>query len=78
MARVMTTGSAMRPRNALGKPSSEACHDSPTVEQEMCLVKLHDNSAAGFLASAIASTESTREAESDRIDETSISMKAAL
>ena len=76
IAIVMTTGSAMRPRNALGNPSSEACHDRPTVEHEMCLLKLHDSSAAGFLARAIASIESTSEAVSDRIDEMSISTNA--
>jgi len=58
----MTAASNIRPRNALGKPSNEACQEVPTVPQLITALMLHPRSALGFAARAIASMDSTNEA----------------
>ncbi len=59
---VITTGSAMRPRNAFGNPKTLACHEVATVPQLMVALMLHDRAVLGFAAKATASTDSTNEA----------------
>lgn len=61
-AMVMTTGSAISPRNALGNPNTEACQEAPTVPQLMAVLMLQDRSAWGSLARVTASTERTKDA----------------
>ena len=61
-AMVITTGSAMRPRNAFGNPKTLACHEVATVPQLMVALMLHDRAVLGFAAKATASTDSTNEA----------------
>src|SRR5262245_23786732 len=61
-AMVITTGSATRPRYALGKPSRCACHEVPTVPQLITELMLQARLAVGSAASVIASTESTNDA----------------
>ena len=69
---VITTGSVMRPRNALGKPSTEACQEPATVPQLMTALMLQPRSAFGFSASWSASTARTKEATRLAADATSI------
>lgn len=74
-AKVMTTGSQMSPRNALGKPSKLDCQETATFPQEMTALMLHANLEFGFLASSIASIERTRDAVILAIEDTSIVIK---
>jgi len=74
-AKVMTTGSQMRPRNALGKPSKLDCHETATFPQEMMALILQASFESGFFASSIASIERTRDAVMLAIEETSIVIK---
>ncbi|CAB4675025.1 unannotated protein [freshwater metagenome] len=75
---VITTGSAINPRKAFGKPSSEACHDAPTTLQEILALMSHENTAFGFAARVMASAESTSEATSAKIEEINISLNAPI
>ena len=61
-ARVITTGSVTRPRNALGNPSSEDCQEVATVPQLITALMLQPRSALGFAASLSASMDSTNDA----------------
>ena len=74
-ARVITTGSQMRPRKALGNPRRLDCQETPTFPQEMTAFILQARLELGFLASAIASMERTREAVRLAMDDTSIVIK---
>ena len=73
-ATVITIGSVIRPRKALGNPSRFACQVDPTVVHEIFELMSQDSTTSGFSAIAIASMDSTREATSPRIEDTSISM----
>jgi hypothetical protein len=59
---VITTGSAISPRNAFGNPNRLACHEAPTVPQLITALMLHARAARGSAARMIASTESTKDA----------------
>src|SRR5690348_17064871 len=61
-AMVITTGSAIRPRKALGKPNTWACHDVATVPQLTTELRLQDSAAPGSAARRTASTDSTNAA----------------
>ncbi len=74
----MTTGSAIRPRKAFGKPSRLACQVSPTVAQEIVEEMLQPRSANGSSASFTASMDSTRDAQRPMMLEISISMNAPV
>src|ERR1700733_6298843 len=71
-ATVITTGSVTRPKKALGKPSSDDCHDLATVPQLITALMLHPRFAWGFLASVMASTDSTNDATRLAAEATSI------
>ena len=59
---VMTTGSAIRPRNAFGNPNSPACQDLATALQLMTSLRLHGSPTLGLAASRTASVDRTKEA----------------
>jgi len=59
---VMTTGSAIRPRNAFGNPNSPACQDLATALQLMTSLRLHGSPTLGLAASLMASVDRTKEA----------------
>ena len=54
-AMVITTGSAIMPRKALGKPNTLACQLAPTRAQSRTALMEHASSALGSAASRIAS-----------------------
>src|SRR4051812_6251048 len=77
-AMVMTTGSAISPRKALGKPNTDACHEEATVPQLRTALMSQPRSALGFSASVIASTASTNEATRLVMDDTSITIQTPV
>ena len=70
----MTTGSAINPRKALGKPRRLACQDRPTTLQEIFDEISQDRAAVGLAARVMASADRTREAMRPRTLDTSISV----
>jgi hypothetical protein len=57
--RVMTTGSVIRPRKELGKPSNDACQEFTTVPQLITALILQLRAAFGSSARRRASTDSS-------------------
>ena len=70
----MTTGSAINPKKAFGKPSNEA----PTTLHEIFALMSHEKVASGFAANVMASDDRTSEATNAKIEDTSISEKAPM
>ena len=74
----MTTGSAINPKKAFGKPSNDACQEAPTTLHEIFALMSHEKVASGFAANVMASDDRTSEATNAKIEDTSISEKAPM
>jgi hypothetical protein len=73
IAIVITTGSQINPKNALGNPSSDDCQERPTLLQEIYAEILHESDAFLSAANFTASIDRTSDAMRLRMLEMSIS-----